>query len=59
MGTGISACHERRRDIDRAHARIRPVGEGVVATLKALKILTKVPHCAQRITAIQTARHPG
>jgi hypothetical protein len=44
-----------QKDVNRAHARIRAVGERAVATLKAWKILAKVGCCPHRITTIVQA----
>ncbi|GAA0394023.1 hypothetical protein Acor_66560 [Acrocarpospora corrugata] len=44
-----------QKAVNRAHARIRAVGERAVATLKAWKILAKVRCCPHRITAIVQA----
>jgi len=42
----------RQRSVNRAHARIRSVGERAVATLKTWKIMTKFRCCPRRATAI-------
>jgi hypothetical protein len=44
-----------QKDVNRAHARIRAVGERAVATLKAWKILAKVRCRPHRITTIVKA----
>ncbi|MBO3752563.1 transposase [Streptosporangiaceae bacterium NEAU-GS5] len=59
----------RQKEVNRAHARLRAVGERAVATLKAWKILAKVRCCPHRVTAIvqaitvlhgiETARYSG
>ena len=41
--------------VNRAHARIRAVGERAIATLKCWKILTKLRCCPRRATAIVAA----
>jgi hypothetical protein len=59
----------RQKDVNRAHARIRGIGERAVAILKSWKLLTKLRCCPSRATAIVRAilvlqaaedtRHPG
>jgi hypothetical protein len=59
----------RQKEVNRAHARIRGIGERAVATLKTWKILTKLRCCPRRATAIvqavlvlqaaENARYPG
>jgi DDE superfamily endonuclease len=59
----------RQKQVHRAHARIRALGERAVATLKTWKILAKRRYCPRRATAIvlailtlqavEDARHPG
>jgi hypothetical protein len=44
-----------QRDVNRAHARIRAVGERAVATLKSWKVLTKLRCCPHRTTALVQA----
>ena len=41
--------------VNRAHARLRALGERAVATLKGWKILTKLRSCPRRATAIVQA----
>jgi hypothetical protein len=45
----------RQKQVNRAHARIRALGERAVATLKTWKILTKLRCCPRRATAIVQA----
>ncbi len=45
----------RQRDVNRAHARIRAIGERGVATLKGWKVLTKLCCCPHRATAFVQA----
>ncbi|AVT29139.1 IS5/IS1182 family transposase [Plantactinospora sp. BC1] len=59
----------RQKAVNKAHARIRALGERAVATLKTWKILTKLRCCPRRATAtvqailvlhtIETDRHGG
>ncbi len=42
-------------DVNRAHARIRAIGERAVATLKSWKVLTKLRCCPHRATALVRA----
>ncbi|MFC7717388.1 transposase family protein [Nonomuraea recticatena] len=44
-----------QRDVNRAHARIRAIGERAVATLKSWKVLTKLRCCPHRATALVQA----
>ncbi|MBO3751268.1 transposase family protein [Streptosporangiaceae bacterium NEAU-GS5] len=44
-----------QKDVNRAHARIRGVGERAVATLKTWKVLVKLRCCPRRATAIVQA----
>ncbi|GAA4102493.1 hypothetical protein HNR30_009104 [Nonomuraea soli] len=44
-----------QKSVNRAHARIRAIGERAVATLKAWKILTRLRCCPRRATAIVQA----
>jgi hypothetical protein len=46
---------QRQKEVNRAHARIRALGERAVATLKTWKILTKLRCCPRRATAILQA----
>jgi hypothetical protein len=46
---------QRQKEVNRAHARIRALGERAVATLKTWKILTKLRSCPRRATAIVQA----
>ncbi|WP_346155314.1 transposase family protein, partial [Nonomuraea recticatena] len=58
-----------QRDVNRAHARIRAIGERAVATLKAWKVLTKLRCCPHGATAlvqailvlqlVEDSRYPG
>lgn len=48
-------CHQGQKAVNRAHARIRGLGERAVATLKCWKILTKLRCCPRRATAIVAA----
>jgi hypothetical protein len=41
--------------VNRAHARIRAIGERANATLKGWKVLTKLRCCPRRATAIVQA----
>jgi hypothetical protein len=60
---------QRQKEINRAHARIRALGERAIATLKTWKILTKLRCCPRRATtivqailvlqAVEDARYPG
>jgi hypothetical protein len=45
----------RQKEVNRAHARIRALGERAIATLKSWKILTKLRCCPRRATAIVQA----
>lgn len=59
----------RQKDVNRAHVRIRALGERAIATLKTWKILAKLRCCPRRATAIvqailvlqavENARYPG
>ncbi|WP_031168029.1 IS5/IS1182 family transposase [Streptosporangium roseum] len=44
-----------QRDVNRAHARIRAIGERAVATLKSWKVLTKLRCCPRRATSLVQA----
>ncbi|MFC7713595.1 transposase family protein [Nonomuraea recticatena] len=44
-----------QRDVNRAHARIRAIGERAVATLKSWRVLTKLRCCPHRATALVQA----
>ncbi|GIH46129.1 hypothetical protein Mro03_13080 [Microbispora rosea subsp. rosea] len=44
-----------QKDVNRAHARIRGVGERAVSTLKMWKVLVKLRYCPRRATAIVQA----
>lgn len=44
-----------QKAVNRAHARIRGIGERAVATLKTWKLLTKPHCCPQRATALLAA----
>ncbi|MBB3733096.1 hypothetical protein FHR33_009043 [Nonomuraea dietziae] len=44
-----------QRDVNRAHARIRAIGERAVATLKSWKVLTRLRCCPHRATALVPA----
>lgn len=44
-----------QRDVNRAHARVRAIGERAVATLKGWKVLTKLRCCPHRATALAQA----
>jgi DDE superfamily endonuclease len=44
-----------QRDVNRAHARIRAIGERAVATLKSWKVLSKLRCCPHRATALVQA----
>jgi len=46
---------QRQKQVNRAHSRIRALGERAVATLKGWKILTKLRCCPRRATAIVQA----
>jgi hypothetical protein len=45
----------RQKEVNRAHARIRALGERAIATLKTWKVLTKLRCCPRRATAIVQA----
>ena len=45
----------RNQEVNRAHARIRGIGERAVATLKTWKLLTKLHCCPRRATALLAA----
>jgi DDE superfamily endonuclease len=45
----------RQKKVNRAHARIRAIGERANATLKTWKVLTKLRCCPRRATAIVQA----
>ncbi len=45
----------RQKEVNRAHARIRALGERAIATLKTWKILAKLRCCPRRATAIVQA----
>jgi hypothetical protein len=45
----------RQQAVNRAHARIRAIGERANATLKDWKVLTKLRCCPRRATAIVKA----
>jgi hypothetical protein len=42
----------RQKAVNRAHARVRALGERAIATLKTWKILVKLRCCPRRATAI-------
>ncbi|SDM79913.1 transposase family protein [Nonomuraea jiangxiensis] len=44
-----------QRDVNRAHARIRAIGESAVATLKGWNVLTRLRCCPHRATALVQA----
>jgi hypothetical protein len=44
-----------QKQVNRAHAKIRGIGERAVATLKTWKLLTKLHCCPQRATALLAA----
>ena len=44
-----------QREGNRAHARIRAIGERAVATLKSWKVLTKLRYCPHRATTLVQA----
>ncbi|MGV9771306.1 transposase family protein [Streptosporangium sp. NPDC003464] len=44
-----------QRDVNRAHARVRAIGERAVATLKGWKVLTRLRCCPHRATALVQA----
>jgi hypothetical protein len=44
-----------QKQVNRAHAKIRGIGERAVATLKTRKLLTKLHCCPQRATALLAA----
>jgi hypothetical protein len=44
-----------QKDVNRAHARMRALGERAIATLKAWKVLTKLRCCPRRATPIVQA----
>jgi hypothetical protein len=46
---------ERMREVNRAHAKIRAIGERAVATLKTWRLLAKLRCCPQRATNLCAA----
>ncbi len=54
----IHACryeHRRLPGVDRAHARLRALGERANATLKTWKLLTRLRCCPRRATSLLAA----
>ncbi|GIF73567.1 hypothetical protein Asi02nite_30850 [Asanoa siamensis] len=45
----------RQKEVNRAHARVRALGERAIATLKTWKVLAKLRCCPRRATAIVQA----
>ncbi len=44
-----------QKAVNRAHAKIRGIGEGAIATLKCWKLLAKLHCCPQRATQLLAA----
>ena len=55
FGTDGPVSVGRQKAVNRAHARIRAIGERANATLKTWKLLTKLRSCPRRATAIVQA----